>query len=151
MTVQAFWSQFLREAGLSPDTPYYSCFYFGGTEELANELLRLVLTGRKRATSSSLWAYELEGEKLPQEGDLSIVTDWAGTPRCVIRTTRITVLPFREMTFEICRREGEDENLQSWREGHIHFFTLDWEELGYAFSEDMPVVFEDFQMLYAPM
>lgn len=100
-----------------------------------------------QATASSLWAYQ-DGERIPQKGDFSIVTDWDGNPRCVIETTNVMILPFKDMTFDICKREGEDANLESWRNGHIRFFTNTCNELGYTFCEEMPVVFEDFKMVY---
>lgn len=107
-----------------------------------------MLLGQKKATASSLWSYELEGEPLPVPGDLHIVTDWAGMPKCVIETVGVTILPFSEITFDICKREGEDDTLESWQEGHRRFFQAEGEILGYAFHEDMPVVFEDFQVVF---
>lgn len=147
--VEAFWQEFLQETGRDPSTTYLECFHFELTERLANELLALVLSGQKRATAASLRSFELEGTKIPQVGDLSIVTDWDGNPRCVIETTAISIIPFKEMTYDICRREGEDDSLESWQRGHIRFYTAEGKELGYEFSEEMPVVFEDFRVVFA--
>ena len=149
MTVQAFWEAFLQETGRPADTPCLESFHFDLTEKWANELLRLVLEGKKRATSSSLTCYELEGARVPAPGDLSIVTDWAGEPHCVIETTQVDILPFRDMTFALCRLEGEDDSLDSWRRSHINFFTAEGHEAGYVFTEDMPVIFEQFRVIYA--
>ena len=149
MTVQAFWEAFLQETGRPADTPCLESFHFDLTEKWANELLRLVLEGKKRATSSSLTCYELEGARVPAPGDLSIVTDWAGEPHCVIETTQVDILPFRDMTFALCRLEGEDDCLDSWRRSHINFFTTEGHEAGYVFTEDMPVIFEQFRVIYA--
>lgn len=148
MMIEQFWDEFLRHTGKDRTTRYLEAFHFELSEAGANGLLELVLAGTKRATASSLWAFEAEGGRIPQKGDYSIVTDWTGNPKCVIKTTCVTVLPFREMTFEICKREGEDENLASWKEGHTRFFTREGEALGYRFAEDMPVVFEDFEVVY---
>lgn len=148
MTVDEFWNAFLLEKGKDDDTQYIDCFHFELTEKWANELLRLVLFGKKQATSSSLFAYEISGDRVPQIGDYSIVTDWDGNPKCVIETTDITILPFKDITFDICKREGEDDSLESWQKGHIKFFTDDGKELGYTFSENMPVVFEDFKVVF---
>jgi uncharacterized protein YhfF len=52
------------------------------------------------------------------------------------------------MTFDICSREGEDECLETWKDGHRRFFTLDAAEMGYEFTEDALVVFEDFAVVY---
>lgn len=146
--VGSFWKKFLADTGRSPDTACFDCFHFDLSEKAANVLLALVLAGKKRATSSSLYSFEKLGLPLPKPGDLSIVTDWKGCPRCVIETTAVAVLPFEDMTFEICGREGEDDDLESWRKGHMRFFTEEGRALGYEFCEDMPVVFEDFTVVY---
>jgi len=57
-------------------------------------------------------------------------------------------LPFNEITFEICKREGEDDTLESWKRGHKHFFIEEGKMLGYEFTETMPVVFEDFEVVF---
>ena len=146
MGIDQFWRDFLEKTGRSSDTKYLECFHFDDNERSANELLALVCSGQKRATVSSFYAYS-EGEH-PKPGNLSVVTDWDGNPRCVIETKAVQILPFREMTFEICSREGEDTCLETWQAGHKRFFTQDGEEMGYAFSEDMPVIFEDFEVVY---
>ena len=147
--INEFWEDFLLKANKDKNTKYIDCFHFELTEEWANELLRLVLIGQKQATSSSLLAYQIEGEIIPKVGDLSIITDWEGIPKCVIETTSVMVIPFKEITFDICKREGEDKDLESWREGHITFFSREGKELGYTFTEDMPVIFEDFKMVFS--
>lgn len=148
MHIEEFWRAFLSATGRAADTRYLDCFCFDLSERVANELLALVLCGKKRATASSLYAFAAEGSRVPQPGDLSIVTDWAGNPRCVIETTAVTVLPFCDVTFDLCKREGEDECLETWQAGHRRFFTEDGAALGYSFSETMPVVFEDFALVY---
>ena len=146
--VAAFWESFLRETDRPETTKYIEVFHFELTRDLANELLRLVLIGQKKATASSLWSYELEGEHIPKVGDLSIVTNWDGIPKCVIKTTAVNILPFSDMTYDICKREGEDDSLESWQDGHTRFFKEEGKEVGYDFSPDMPVVFEDFEVVY---
>ncbi|MBE6054553.1 MAG: ASCH domain-containing protein [Clostridium sartagoforme] len=143
-----FWNRFIEANGYSKDKKYLEAFHFELTEVLANELLELVLEGKKKATASSLLSYEIEGTILPEIGDLSIVTDWDGNPKCVIETKNITIIPFKDITYDICMREGEDDSLESWRKGHIKFFTNEGKELGYDFTEDMLVVFEDFEVVY---
>ena len=108
----------------------------------------LVFYKKKRATASSFYAYEIQQERLPQVNDFNILTDWAGTPFCVIKTTAVTILPFHKITFALCLREGEDDTLESWQKTHPSFFTKEGNALGYSFSEDMPVVFEDFEVVY---
>ena len=148
MTVDAFWRAFLTARALPPETPYYEAFYFDDTRESAVHLLSLVLSGKKRATSSALPCYAAEGSALPQVGEYSIVTDFDGHPRCVIQTTSVRILPFRDMTFDLCRREGEDDSLESWRNHHIPFFSDCMAADGLCFTADMDVAFEEFEVVY---
>ncbi|WP_423215750.1 ASCH domain-containing protein [Streptococcus equinus] len=122
-------------------------WHFELTEDACNSLLELVLKGQKRATSSSLAAFELGDESMPKEGELSVITDWDGNPRCVVRTKKLHILPYGEITYDLAKLEGEDETLESWKKGHERFFTREGEMLGYHFSEQMPVVFEEFEIV----
>lgn len=146
--VNEYWNTFLKETGRSQDTKYYEAFYFGSTETMATELLELVLKGQKRATASALLEYINRGESIPQVHDLSIVTDWEGNPKCIIQTTAVSQLKFKDVTYEICKREGEDENLESWQRNHIKFFQEAGKQEGYEFSWDMDIIFEDFKVIY---
>ena len=147
--INEFWKEFLLKTNRQKDTKYIECFHFELNERFANELLRLVLIGQKQATSSSLLAYKNEGNLIPKPGDLSIVTDWEGNPKCVIETIKVNTIPFKDITYDICKLEGEDNNLESWRKGHSTFFTNEGKVFGYTFTEDMPVVFEEFRMIFS--
>lgn len=127
---------------------FYEVFHFDLTESAPTELLLLVLEGKKLATASSLYAYQKKDEDLPMPKDLSIVTDYFGVPYAVIKTQSIMILPFKEMTYEICKKEGEDDCLESWVKNHTKFFTDEAKIIGYQFNQDMPVVFEDFTVIY---
>lgn len=146
--INEFFRRFLMKEKLDLNTTFLEAFHFELNEKLANELLDLVLQGKKRATASSIEAFKHLNESIPAIGDYSIVTDWNHNPRCVIQTTNVQLIPFRDITYDICKREGEDDTLESWQKGHRRFFIEDGKQLGYTFSEDMIVVFEDFEVVY---
>lgn len=147
MTAEEFWKRFLRETGRGEDASCYEVFAFA-EGETADELAELTLAGRKRATTSCYEAYRAEGEALPERGELSVVTDGKGMPKCVIETTEVTVLPFGEVTWALCSREGEDECIETWRETHRRIFTEEGRRLGYDFTDETRVVFEDFRVIW---
>ncbi|MFV0393810.1 MAG: ASCH domain-containing protein [Coprobacillaceae bacterium] len=146
--IEAFWNRYLKYNNKTKNTKYIDVFHFDLTEYWANTLLELVLEGKKRATASTVDSWKAEGDPLPKIGNLSIITNWDGIPKCVIETTNLTILPFKDMTYDICKREGEDETLESWRKGHINYFTQDAKNLNYIFTEDSLVLFEDFEVVY---
>ncbi len=138
---RALWSA----AGLSGAPEAWS---FGGDPD---GLARLVLEGKKRATSSAFPLYALEGEPLPRAGDCSVLLDGAGRALCVLRTTRVRVLPFCRVPAEHAALEGEgDLSPETWREIHRKFFTEEMAAAGLAFQEDTEVVCEEFEVLYRP-
>lgn len=122
-------------------------WHFELTEGACNYLLDLVLKGQKKATASSVLGYQIEGEEIPKEGNLSVITDWDGNPRCVIKTTRVRIIPYKDITFDIAKLEDEDDTLESWRKNHEKFFTEEGKDLGYKFSEEMEVIFEEFEVI----
>ncbi len=122
-------------------------WHFELTEKACNDLLDLVLQGKKKATCSSAAAFEIKGEEIPHEGSLSVITDWDGDPRCVVRTVRVRRIPYKDIGFDIARLEGEDESIESWRNNHEKFFREEGKELGYSFTEDMEVIFEEFEVV----
>ncbi|MDR0959997.1 MAG: ASCH domain-containing protein [Propionibacteriaceae bacterium] len=121
---------------------------FGDTPEMADELLGLVLEGKKTATSSLRRDYERANEPLPKPGELSIILDSEGIPRVLVRDTQVLVLPFHSVTEEQAAAEGEgDLTLTYWREGHIAF----WKKAGVTIDRDTQVVYEQFEVLYPKM
>jgi len=84
--IRNFWRSFEQSAGADAGARFYEAFHFDDNEPSANELAALVLAGVKRATAGLLWALEADRKVLPKRGDLSVMTDWGGTPLCVIET-----------------------------------------------------------------
>ena len=116
---------------------------FGDSPEMADGLLKLILSGKKRATC---WA-RLDDET-PAAGELTVVTDWEGEAGCVLETVCARALRFSEVTWELARKEGENECLEGWREEHIRFFSAESLREGYRFSGEMEIIFEEFRVVW---
>jgi len=149
VAIAEYWERFSATAGGVDATRFYEAFYFGDNEELANSLADLVLTGTKRATAGSVWSFEHEGKHAPRPGDLSVVTNWAGSPLCVIETIQVDVVPFSEVTAEFAATEGEgDGSLEYWRQAHASYFSRECARIGHIFSENMLVACERFKVVF---
>ncbi len=146
--IEDFWKRFLDIQGLDCATTYNDAFSFGNNRDISNKLCQLVLDKKKTATASLFKSYEASNEIPPKVGEYSIVVDYDNNPKCVIQTKVITIIPFNQITYEICKRESEDETLESWKIGHLKFFSQDAKELGFVFDESMDVFFQDFELVY---
>ena len=139
MNAAEMWERFCEKSGIKAD---YDDWAFGGAPDA---LAELVLNGIKTATASAYPLYEQEQEPLPKAGDYSVILNTKGEAVCIIRTTKVYVVPFREVSADHAFREGEDDrSLESWRKVHRDFFTREMNDEGLSFDEDMPVVCEEF-------
>ena len=144
MNIEEYWTTFLKENKLPLDTKYVEAFKFGFTDKQADELLDLVLQGKKIATTSPYFEFE-DSIKV---GDYSIVLDSKEIPRCVIQTTKTQVLLFNEATFDLIKDEGEDEVFETWHNNHVVFLKHACKEADVEYKDDMPIIFEHFKVVY---
>lgn len=148
MTGAEMWYSFCREKGISPDTRHDEWKFCGGGE-IGDSLAHLVLDGTKTATASSMIAYVNEGEEAPCAGCYSVVLYDDDSAACVIRDTRVSVVPFDEVSAEHAFKEGEDDrSLAKWREVHREFFAPDYAAAGKPFDEHGECVLEEFEVVY---
>lgn len=118
--------------------------------ELADELIDLVLIGRKRATAGSVGSYEREGVALPAVGDEWIAADGRGVPRALIRTVEIRIGSLSSVDDAFAWDEGEgDRSRGDWLRAHTAFFERYHRALDIPFHPDIEVVFERFEVPYA--
>jgi len=147
--VVAFWTKFCDvRGGIGPDEPY-QVWYFGNTPEMALELANLVIAGKKFATGSLVSVNEIKPDEAPIPDGYSVVTDFYGSPMCVIQTTEIRHIPFIEVDPQFASNEGEgDQTLEYWRDVHWRYFTTEAGQLGLDFDERSLVCCERFKLLY---
>jgi len=112
---------------------------FGDSPELANELLALILEGKKTATC---WD-AAEGLKGSQVGKQWAVKDGSGGVRCVLETTELTQRRFADVDAAFAADEGEDDlTLAAWRAAHERYFTRNG-----GFAPDMLLNCERFRLV----
>jgi uncharacterized protein YhfF len=147
--VEQFWGQFLdANPHIDRSTPY-QVWYFSDNSESARELAELVIIGRKTATASLKAVNEIEPEKAPIDGGYSVVTSFESEPLCVLQTTEIRHLPFKEVDAEFAFDEGEgDRTLEDWRQAHRDYFSREAPRYGLEFDEISIVCCERFRLLY---
>lgn len=144
MKPEDMWERYCKNNHLSSEV--YEAWAFGSEPD---KLAELVLQGVKTATSSLYTLYELEQEFLPKEGSYSVILDSREDAKCIIKTTRVYVVPFNKVSDTHAYREGEgDRSLAYWREVHKEFFAYCLKEVGLSFSETMDVVCEEFEIVY---
>lgn len=136
--------ELFRKSGLTE--PYESWSFSDAPDKLAG----LVKNGIKTATCSAYDLYKAEGEPIPKAGDYSVILDSKGEAVCIVKTTRVYVTAFNQVSQEHAYKEGEgDRSLEYWRQVHIDFLTRELAGINKTFTENTPVVCEEFELVYA--
>lgn len=113
----------------------------------ATSCSRLCLLEKKLHFFSSYASYIIDNEDLPASGEKYVVLDRSGSPRCIIELTSVRIVPFCEVTREMVIAEGEDESLEAWREKEKGYLEDEGEIVGFAFAEDIKLVFHEFRIV----
>lgn len=145
MKASVMWKAFKKEFPLESNRGY-EAWAFG---EAPDELAKLVLQGKKTATTSIHEGYRFGDTPLPEVGDLNILLLENKEAVCILRTKKVSIMPFEEVGEDHARKEGEgDLSLEYWREVHQRFFEKEMMEMGKAFSHKTLVVCEEFEIIY---
>ena len=109
-TVKEMWKKYLSTIGenINDTGKTYESWYFCNNKKYANELAGLVKKGKKKATASLHYLYEIENEPIPEVDDYGVITNWKGIAQCIIQITNINIIPFKD-NGRICSQRGRRE------------------------------------------
>ena len=140
MTADGLW----KESGLTGD---YEAWAFG---EAPDKLASLVKDGIKTATCSAYDLYQIENESLPKAGQYSVILNSREEAVCIIKTTKVYVTAYDQVTTEHAFKEGEgDRSLEYWRKVHESFLKKELAAINRSFDGNTKVVCEEFELVYA--
>ena len=143
MTAEEMWKAY---TGKYPAEQEMDAWAFGDDPDY---LAGLVKDGVKTSTCSACPLYEMDGEELPEEGELSVILDSRDEAVCIIRTEKVWVQRYCDTGAEHAFKEGEgDRSLGYWRLVHERFFREEMAEYGLEFSEEMEIVCEEFRVVW---
>lgn len=145
--VHDFWEKAKKEKGI--EGAFTDAYGIGDTPELKQELLDLVLDGKKRAATSLVKESEIDGWPLPKVGQYNIILDGSSEPAAVVRTVSVRRCRFSEVDEEHAYWEGEDERtLEAYIREHTKYYSRRNKALGFEFTPDMEVALERFELVY---
>lgn len=144
MTPEKMWQEYQQinpNIGVEVDA-----WAFGAEPDLLGQL---VLEGTKTATASAFDLYEVGDEPLPKVGSYDIVLDSQDDAVCIIEITKVSVVPFKDVSADHAFKEGEgDRSSAYWRQVHKALFSEWLAESHLVFNEDSKIVLEEFRVVY---
>ncbi|QEE14700.1 ASCH domain-containing protein [Promethearchaeum syntrophicum] len=143
---EIYYSEVLQ--GYSLKGKDFEVWHFCNNESDANNLAELVRKGIKCATASLYDVYQAENEPIPSIGSHSVIINYDGLPQSIIRTTKVDIVPFEEVSADFARIEGEgDKSLNYWRRVHNEFFSEESKVYNVAFTPRSLVICEQFEVV----
>lgn len=144
-----YWKEFQKKNNYYKNNQQPQSFFFCANKKDADECAELVVKKIKQATSPSVWWFKKNNESFPKVGELAIVTNWDGEPKAIIRTVKIEIAKFKDITKEYAYIEGEgDKSLEYWKKVHWAYYENEMKEFNELPSEDMEIVCEYFETIW---
>ncbi|UWX55245.1 ASCH domain-containing protein [Maribacter litopenaei] len=149
-TVYEIWEDFTQVNLAFKDEEMPESWFFHDNQKDADRLAKLVIDGKKRASSGLYKWYEDAGADLPKVGTKHIITNFNGTAQAIIEIVQVDTVPFSEISVAYASLDmGTDvDPLVKWKTAHEAFFKSTLEENGQKFDEDMLVVCETFTTIW---
>lgn len=147
MTEYEYWQKFLKEKGLDPESKYAGVFGFEAKGFAGTERIASLLAGKKRAAFFPYSSYAIDNEVLPVSDEHYLILGAERTPVCVIRTTRVQIVPFDQVTMEMVQAEGEDSSVEEWRQKTRENLEEEGQVVGFEFEPDIKLVYMEFEVV----
>lgn len=111
-------------------------------------MAELVLNGEKQGTTSLDKIYG-DGEEKPKGNDYSIITNFEGEAKCIIKTIEVKRMPLGEVTEEMAYLEGKgNKTLDYWKKTHNNCFDRYCCNVGKIFNNKDLIIYEHFELVY---
>ena len=145
-----FWRAACERSRELAQGPEYQVRWIGLDHDTTEQILELILAKDKTGTFTLPWIVERTDQPNPKAGDPIILIDFSGTPRVLVRLTRIHNVPFGEITAEDIAVDGTPvRSLDIWRPLHTQYWNEMLSPFDLEVSDDMPVLVEAFEVLAA--
>jgi uncharacterized protein YhfF len=136
----------LKAAFPGEESRYFLPMSIGSAPAHADDGAALILNGTKTLTSSPFWDYP-DG-KIPFVGALGVLLDGSQTPRGIVETTRVEIMPFAAVTEEMARAYGEGQRtVEWWRRTMGAFYRASAARHSVVLADDTPLIWEWFAVV----
>jgi len=148
-TLAEFWQACRTALPAETEGQAYRTRQFGNNPEIARQLLELILAREKTGTFAVDWEFDSRPGERPSPGDLFVITDHAGVPGALVRITATEVVPFDQISERHVQCEGPAlRAVVPWRQVHWDYWTRTLGEIGREPAADMPILYQEFELLY---
>lgn len=143
-----YWNNFLLATNRNLEEKCSGDLFFESKGFREAELISLILSEKKTALFTSFATFSIDGEPLPVSGELYLVVNKQNQPICVIEFESVQIIPYNEVTWEMAKQEGEDQNLEEWRQKEQEILEDEGAVVGFEFTPQIKLVYQSFKVIY---
>ncbi|MEC6748108.1 ASCH domain-containing protein [Marinilactibacillus sp. XAAS-LB27] len=146
--IEKYWHSYAESNGLTLKTP--DSWMFGdGSKALGDELVNLVLSGKKTGTCAAKESYIVEKEAIPKVGQYDIILNGDSKPVAIIKYTKIEEIPMNQVSKAFAISEGEgDLTYEYWYKEHEIFFINEFRDYGLTYTPEIILVCQNFEVVF---
>ena len=148
--IDTFWNQYLLTLPEAErHLTYYEAASWGNSDELADRIAALVLSGVKTTTSRLEWERAKSNDPVEKIGDKSIVLDAKQGPVCIIEVVDIFMKPFDQVDAAFVYQYGEgSRDMGFWNNNMWDYYVGECAAIGLKASRSMPMICQVFKVIY---
>jgi len=121
----------------------------GRTAGLCDRLTGYILARQKTGVFSQPEDFPAGG--LPRPGDMAVLVNFSGEPRCLIRYDECELLSLGQVgPRHVAVETAALRDLAAWRKFHRDYWAPVFAARGEELTDDVPIVYQRFTVLYPP-
>ena len=145
-SIDDFWARCRAHLAANDPGSEYRVRRIGNAQKLSESLLGLITSGEK----TGLFSNPDEIQPRPATGDIFVFTDFEGRPRCAVQLREARLIRFADVgPAETACESPAARDVAAWRDIHGRYWQRIREAEGGTFSEEMPLLFQRFEVIYA--
>jgi uncharacterized protein YhfF len=127
----------------------YKVRTFGNSAAISDVIVPLILSREKTGTFALESEFEHSPNEAPKVGDVYVVTHFGGDPALLYRVTEVERVPFSQISHAHVQVEGPNaRTVPVWRKIHWDYWGATLRAQGREPSEQMPVLFQRFEVIF---
>lgn len=146
--LEAFWAEAKKAKPAIGDD--YEVRWFGIDAKTTQSIFNHITTDNKHGTFTLPWILERTGQPVTKVGTLITLIDYGGAPTLVLRITGNEVIKFGDIDERVTNLDGPPvRDVKVWKPVHRDFWNGVLKKYDMAVTDDMPVLVEQFELVYA--
>lgn len=145
-SARTLWKKFIVEQEELKEHPY-RIWKFVENSDYRKDIISRILNEEVTGESFSVDYFEANSQPLPRVGQYNVICDTSEQAYCIVKTVAVIPSRFADVTMALAELEG-CHSVQQWRRFNELKYKKLCERMEIVFDEELPLIFEKFEIVY---